>query len=54
MAMFYAVNPKPVAPKRRAKTQAQREIQHKAVVLGMTTGQLPKENNKYRNLIRKI
>ena len=53
MAMFYAVNPRPVPPKRRAKTREEREIQHKAVVLGMTTGQLAKESNKHRNSIRK-
>ena len=54
MALFYAENPNPPEPKRTAKTQEEREIQHKAVVLGYTTSQLSIEYGKSPTTIRKI
>jgi len=54
MALFYAENPNPPEPKRTAKTQRDREIQHKAVVLGHTTSQLAIEYGLSPTRIREI
>ena len=43
MALFYMVNPNPKKAIRPAKSQKHRDIQHKAVNLGMTTDELADE-----------
>ena len=54
MATFYAVNPKPKKAIRPAKSQRDRDIQHKAVHLGMTTGELADEYGLSPTTIRKV